>query len=227
MSYNNRVHFGLIADAKLVPDPDAVIQRFGRLQSRRVVLLGCDEYAEIASEVPGQPMGDGRFFSLSREFGCMGLLATQSVNVLQATSLKENWRSVFSTFGAKIFMRLADNETAKEATELAGKGTWYVTSRGVSHGKEGLSGSEQKSIQQFDTVPSEVTTQGFEKGDAVAIGSLDGNATPELLHFFHVPSEDEQDARIAAAQAQVQAAGREEAPAISATPTRRAVFEDE
>ena len=204
-----------------------VIQRFGRLQSRRVVLLGCDEYAEIASEVPGQPMGDGRFFSLSREFGCMGLLATQSVNVLQATSLKENWRSVFSTFGAKIFMRLADNETAKEATELAGKGTWYVTSRGVSHGKEGLSGSEQKSIQQFDTVPSEVTTQGFEKGDAVAIGSLDGNATPELLHFFHVPSEDEQDARIAAAQAQVQAAGREEAPAISATPTRRAVFEDE
>ena len=29
MSYNSRVHFGLIADAKLVPDPDAVIQRFG------------------------------------------------------------------------------------------------------------------------------------------------------------------------------------------------------
>ena len=28
MSYNNRVHFGLIADAKLVPDPDAVISRF-------------------------------------------------------------------------------------------------------------------------------------------------------------------------------------------------------
>ena len=29
MSYNGRVHFGLIADAKLVPDPDAVIRRFG------------------------------------------------------------------------------------------------------------------------------------------------------------------------------------------------------
>ena len=29
MSYNNRVHFGLISDAKLVPDPYAVIQRFG------------------------------------------------------------------------------------------------------------------------------------------------------------------------------------------------------
>lgn len=29
LSYNGRVHFGLIADAKLVPDPDAVIRRFG------------------------------------------------------------------------------------------------------------------------------------------------------------------------------------------------------
>jgi diacylglycerol O-acyltransferase / wax synthase len=29
LSYNGRVHFGLIADAKLIPDPDSVIQRFG------------------------------------------------------------------------------------------------------------------------------------------------------------------------------------------------------
>jgi WS/DGAT/MGAT family acyltransferase len=28
LSYNGNVHFGLIADAKLMPDPDAVIQRF-------------------------------------------------------------------------------------------------------------------------------------------------------------------------------------------------------
>jgi WS/DGAT/MGAT family acyltransferase len=29
LSYNGRVHFGLIADARLVPDPDAVARRFG------------------------------------------------------------------------------------------------------------------------------------------------------------------------------------------------------
>ena len=29
LSYNNRVHFGLIGDDKLIPDPDAVIARFG------------------------------------------------------------------------------------------------------------------------------------------------------------------------------------------------------
>jgi diacylglycerol O-acyltransferase len=28
LSYNGKVHFGLIGDAKLVPDPDAIIQRF-------------------------------------------------------------------------------------------------------------------------------------------------------------------------------------------------------
>jgi hypothetical protein len=29
LSYNDRVHFGLIADARLIPDPDAVACRFG------------------------------------------------------------------------------------------------------------------------------------------------------------------------------------------------------
>lgn len=29
LSYNGRVHFGLIADGRLIPDPDAVIRRFG------------------------------------------------------------------------------------------------------------------------------------------------------------------------------------------------------
>src|SRR3546814_668803 len=29
MSYNGRVHFGLIADARLIPDPDSVVRRFG------------------------------------------------------------------------------------------------------------------------------------------------------------------------------------------------------
>lgn len=215
-----------------------VIQRLDRYMREelhnydRTVLLGCDEYAEIASEVPGQPMGDGRFFSLAREFGCMGLLATQSVNVLQATSLKENWRSVFSTLGAKVFMRLADNETAKEASELAGKSTWYVTSRGVSHGKEGFGGSEQKSIQQYETLPTEVTTQGFMMGDAVAIGSLSGGATADLLHFFRVPGKAEQDAMAVStvAQAVPQPAPdttHEQVSKPAAASRRRVTFEED
>lgn len=38
MSYEDRVHFGLIVDGKLVPDPDAVVQRFGAEFDRLVYL---------------------------------------------------------------------------------------------------------------------------------------------------------------------------------------------
>lgn len=129
-------------------------------------------------------------------------------------------------------MRLADNETAKEASELAGKSTWYVTSRGVSHGKEGFGGSEQKSIQQYETLPTEVTTQGFMQGDAVAIGSLNGGATTNLLHFFKVPGPKEQDEMVAsmAAEAVLQpawGAPQEEFSMSAAAPRRRVVFEED
>jgi len=129
-------------------------------------------------------------------------------------------------------MRLADNETAKEASELAGKSTWYVTSRGVSHGKEGFGGSEQKSIQQYETLPTEVTTQGFMMGDAVAIGSLSGGATADLLHFFRVPSQAEQDAMVAStvARAVPQLASdttREHVSTPAAASRRRVIFEED
>lgn len=182
------------------------MQRINNAQ--RLLLLASDEYAEIASEVPGQPMGDGRFFSLSREFRCMGLLATQSVNVLEATSLKENWRSVFSTFAAKIFMRLVDNETAREASDLAGTSDWYVSSSGLSLSKDGSGISSNRSLQGRDTLPTEVTTQVLQKGDGVVIGSLDGGATPPALRFFHVPDERGQDEYIKGAPA----SGRPPAP---------------
>jgi hypothetical protein len=38
LSYNGKVHFGLIGDAKLVPDPDNVIQRFGPEFEKLVML---------------------------------------------------------------------------------------------------------------------------------------------------------------------------------------------
>lgn len=145
----------------------------------RPVLLACDEYAEIASEVSGQPMGDGQFFSQARQQGCMGLLATQSVNVLQATSLKEAWRSVFSNFAAKFFMRLVDNETAEEATKLAGESDWYVTSQGASLSKDGQGSSSQRDLHERKSLPTEILTQVLRRGEAVVIGVLDGGKGPD------------------------------------------------
>jgi type IV secretory pathway TraG/TraD family ATPase VirD4 len=148
-------------------------------------MLACDEYGEIASEVPGQPMGDGHFFSLAREFGCMGLIATQSVNRLQSSSLKDAWRDVFSNFNAKIFMAARDNETAKEASELAGQTTWYLASDGTSRSKDGLSSSRQRELREQTSLPTRVLTHVLQRGQAVVIGTLDGLTAS--TYFLQVP----------------------------------------
>jgi hypothetical protein len=58
LSYNGRVHFGLIGDAKLVPDPDSIIQRF-RPEFDKLVYLalmnGWDEMMTPADAVALMP----------------------------------------------------------------------------------------------------------------------------------------------------------------------------
>ena len=165
--------------------------RAGKLKNfERPLVLACDEYSQVASEVPGEPLGDGYFFSLSRENGCMGLIATQSVNVLEASSLKESWRSVFSNMSAKIFMRLVDNETVEEATKLAGELEVYLTSESASQGRES-SFSRQTDRREIKALPSRVPTQVFRMGDGVILGSLDGSASESLTRFVHVPGDKE------------------------------------
>jgi hypothetical protein len=158
----------------------------------RPVFIACDEYAEIASEVPGQPMGDGRFFSLSRQNGCMGILATQSIHTLENSSLSESWKSIFSNLAAKIFMGAADNETAEQACDLAGQLDWEIKSTSESFGKD-ASFSHQRSIQQRSELTPYVLTHVLKQGQAVVLGSLDGRATPPKMRFLQVPDNREKN----------------------------------
>ncbi len=156
----------------------------------RPVVIACDEYSEIASEVPGQSMGDGQFLALARQYGCMALFATQSVNVLEASSLKEAWRSVFSNFAAKIYMRLADNDTAEEATKLAGESDWRVINQGSSVGQGGHGASTQRDLRERKNLPSTILTQVLKVGEGVVIGALDGGKTTPGTRFLKVPFND-------------------------------------
>jgi hypothetical protein len=140
----------------------------------RIVFLACDEYSEIASEVPGQPAGDGRFFALARENGCMGLLATQSVHGLENSSLREAWRSVFSNFATKIFFSLGDLETARHASELVGKADWQLKTATTSRSADGLSVSVQRELRERETAPATLLTETLVRGQALVVGSLDG-----------------------------------------------------
>ena len=134
-------------------------------------------------------MGDAHFFSNARQYGCMSLMATQSVNRLEASSLKDSWRAVISSFGGgKIFMRLADSQTAEEATKLAGDIDWYLTSLGTSQQKDGLGSSTNTEIRERKGLPSAVLTQTLATGQGAFIGTLDGStdSTP-CTFFFEVP----------------------------------------
>jgi type IV secretory pathway TraG/TraD family ATPase VirD4 len=170
----------------------SVMSRLERYDARKLtnftrpVFIACDEYAEIASEVPGQPMGDGRFFSLARQNGCMGLLATQSIHTLENSSLSESWKSIFSNLAGKIFMGAADNETAEQACALAGQIDWEMTSTTESFGKDNAF-SHQRSFQQRPELTPYILTHVLKQGQAVSVGSLDGRATPPSMRFFQVP----------------------------------------
>jgi hypothetical protein len=153
----------------------------------RPLVIACDEYSEIASEVPGQSMGDGQFLALARQYGCMALLATQSVNVLEASSLGETWRSVFGNFAAKIYMRLADIETAEAASKLAGESDWRIVSRSHSVGAGGASTGRNRELRERRNLPPAILTQVLKTGEGVVIGSLDGGATAPAVQFLRVP----------------------------------------
>jgi hypothetical protein len=152
----------------------------------RVVFLLCDEYSEIASEVPGQPMGDGRFFALARENGCLGLLATQSIHVLENSSLREAWRSIFSNLAAKIFMGAADVETARLASELAGKHDWQIHTPTLSRSGDGFTFSIQKDLREREQIPAHLLTQMLQLGEAIIIGSLNGRVDPPRTRVLRV-----------------------------------------
>jgi hypothetical protein len=162
--------------------------RAGTLQNfKRLIVMAVDEYSAVASEIQGQPMGDGLFFSQCRQNGCIGLVATQSVNLLQSSSLKDNWKAIVSVCAAKVYMRLADNETAEEATKLAGEYDWYLTSRGTSMQKDGAGSSTNTDQRERKALPAAILTQSLRLGQAAMVGSLDGKKTLDTIRFFQVP----------------------------------------
>jgi WS/DGAT/MGAT family acyltransferase len=59
LSYDNRVHFGLIADARLVPDPDAVIRRFGPEFDKLLYLALMSDWERSFDSVDAEALMDG------------------------------------------------------------------------------------------------------------------------------------------------------------------------
>src|SRR3984893_3246089 len=103
----------------------AVLNRIPRIAGNpekqwRPIVFVCDEYQHFATVGENEPSGDEKFFSLSRQAKCIPIVATQSISSLKSTLPGETWRTLLQTFRTKVFLALADDFSAKTASDLCG-----------------------------------------------------------------------------------------------------------
>jgi hypothetical protein len=104
----------------------AVLNRVPKMEVRpneyfRQVLFLCDEYQHFATVGESEPIGDEKFFSLSRQPRCIPIIATQSISSLKSTLSGDGWRTLLQTFRTKIFLALSDDFSAHSASVLCGR----------------------------------------------------------------------------------------------------------
>jgi len=87
----------------------------------RPIAFVCDEYQHFATVGENEPSGDEKFFSLSRQAKCIPIVATQSISSLKSSLPGDSWRTLLQTFRTKIFLALADDFSAKTASDLCGQ----------------------------------------------------------------------------------------------------------
>ena len=81
----------------------------------------CDEFQNFATVGGDNPVGDERFFSISRQPKCIPIVASQSVSSLKDALPNEGFKTLMQTFRTKIFLTTADPDTARFASEICGK----------------------------------------------------------------------------------------------------------
>jgi hypothetical protein len=87
----------------------------------RPTVFICDEYQNFATVGGDNPVGDERFFSISRQPKCIPIVATQSVSSLKEALPNEGFKTLMQTFRTKIFLTTSDPDTARFASEICGK----------------------------------------------------------------------------------------------------------
>jgi hypothetical protein len=90
-------------------------------RSFRPTVFICDEYQNFATVGGDNPVGDERFFSISRQPRCIPIVATQSVSSLKEALPNEGFKTLMQTFRTKVFLTTSDPDTARFASEICGK----------------------------------------------------------------------------------------------------------
>jgi len=106
--------------------PRAVQLRIPRMEAEpgrhyRPTVFICDEFQNCATVGGDNPVGDERFFSISRQPKCIPLVASQSVSSLKDALPNEGFKTLMQTFRTKVFLTTSDPDTARFASEICGK----------------------------------------------------------------------------------------------------------
>lgn len=169
-----------------------LLSRFDRYRdfqlhnAERPVLFMADEYHTVATQLEGEPTGDSEFFSLARQFGGFCIVATQTVEQLQTSRLKENWKAVFGTLAAVIGMKGDDAATMEYLQKRGGDKDVLETTQGfqTETGKVTISVNTQRIREP--KVPVDALKL-FTSGDAVVIGTTTGHGDSASVRYVHVP----------------------------------------
>ncbi len=98
----------------------------------RPTVFICDEFQNFATVGGDNPVGDERFFSISRQPKCIPIIASQSVSSLKDALPNEGFKTLMQTFRTKVFLTTSDPDTARFASEICGKGDKTKISYSVS-----------------------------------------------------------------------------------------------
>lgn len=98
----------------------------------RPTVFICDEFQNFATVGGDNPVGDERFFSISRQPKCIPIVASQSVSSLKDALPNEGFKTLMQTFRTKLFLTTSDPDTARFASEICGKANKTKISYSVS-----------------------------------------------------------------------------------------------
>jgi hypothetical protein len=150
----------------------------------RRIFLFVDEYAELASDLPGEGFGDSLFFSQARHFKVLSFIATQGVPMLENSGVKEAWKTILSNSAGKIFFRVADPDTADLASKLLGEGNLIVSDKSVTQSQEGGNIQKSEKLERRTILTSDLFTTGLTRGQFAFLGTTDGGAGSfATLHY--------------------------------------------
>jgi len=87
----------------------------------RPTIFVCDEYHAFATCGEGDPTGDEKWLSLSRQARVVPIVATQSVASLKSALHGDSYHTLLQCFGTTLALRTKDDLTARYLAELSGK----------------------------------------------------------------------------------------------------------